>query len=32
MVGQGKVDPPTTLVRLVAERAPERTGKKKRKG
>ncbi|MEO5878225.1 MAG: 16S rRNA (guanine(527)-N(7))-methyltransferase RsmG [Streptosporangiaceae bacterium] len=32
LVGRGKVDPPTTLVRLVAERAPERTGKKKRKG
>jgi 16S rRNA (guanine527-N7)-methyltransferase len=32
LVGQGKVEPPTTLVRLVAERAPERTGKKKRKG
>ncbi|MEO3786329.1 16S rRNA (guanine(527)-N(7))-methyltransferase RsmG [Actinocorallia sp. B10E7] len=33
LVGQGKVDPPTTLVRLVAERAPERGGRKnKRKG
>jgi len=33
LVGQGKVDPPTTLVRLVAERTPERGGRKsKRKG
>ncbi|GAB2868026.1 16S rRNA (guanine(527)-N(7))-methyltransferase RsmG [Actinocorallia aurea] len=34
LVGQGKVDPPTTLVRLVAERPPERGGSKtkQRKG
>ncbi|WP_106396755.1 16S rRNA (guanine(527)-N(7))-methyltransferase RsmG [Actinocorallia populi] len=33
LVGQGKVDPPTTLVRLVAEQIPERGGRRsKRKG
>jgi 16S rRNA (guanine527-N7)-methyltransferase len=33
LVGQGKVDPPTTLVRLIAEQTPERKGRRsKRKG
>jgi len=33
LVGQGKVDPPTTLVRLIAEQMPERKGRRsKRKG